>query len=876
MKKILVFLLAVCVAACALTLVACDPANYTLTYVIDGEVYSVSTVNPEEIPDFPINPDEKDGYSFDGWYIDAERTTLVDWENFFGEEKELTLYGTYRYRGEAHTITFVTDKELEVAPMTIYENEPMGALPLPMTDGYVFCGWHYTAERNYPYDASRGIATDITLYAQWMPLDPQLLNEVEISINYLTSEVANTALTLKQGEKITLNNPLRPGHKVVGYYIDEACLIPYDFSQIVTHPFTLYALWERDETQFAVRFEANGGTPVPTEYVTVNSHLSAPTTTRPGFVFAGWYVDSSLKEPFDFEASIITSSIVLYAKWIPEEKPDGFNVTFVKNNGEADEVYFFQKDSFFIYPDLTNGNATFMGWYVDEAFTTPYEFDANSKEDITVYARWEFAEAEEGFTFRRNQAGTGYILEGYTGGATVVIPAEYNSLPVVEIAPNTFAGQAITAVTIPESVRVIGDSAFEGCSALETLTVKGSNLAQIGTRAFYRSGVKRIHLLSGIQKIGREAFAYTPLTEVILTGPVEIEESAFAYCKSMVSFRADAALSLGVKALYECENLSTVTLKACVSIGDYAIAVVEGYNTTLTTLELPACTAIGYSGFYGLTALRNISVPKVQNVSGYAFFNTRIGEIALPEIQRIYGYAFDSCHSLSLVELGTSLISISYDAFNGCPNVSFAMDGHATFTVVDGSILTDNGKTLYLAGYSSTTYTIPAGVEKVGEMAFQAGNQVQTLVIPYTATYMEPMAVSTLAALAEVSISAANETYSIGEDGHLYSGTTLIRYLDGKGATEYTLSADITVSVGAFGGCKNLKTVTVDSSLTKIAFGTFYGCTSLVEVIGTQNVLVYEDFCFAGCTSLTTIVIHPDATVAEDSFTGTQVTGIAR
>ena len=61
MKKILVFLLAVCVAACALTLVACDPANYTLTYVIDGEVYSVSTVNPEEIPDFPINPDEKDG-----------------------------------------------------------------------------------------------------------------------------------------------------------------------------------------------------------------------------------------------------------------------------------------------------------------------------------------------------------------------------------------------------------------------------------------------------------------------------------------------------------------------------------------------------------------------------------------------------------------------------------------------------------------------------------------------------------------------------------------------------------------------------------------------------------------------------------------------
>ncbi len=68
---------------------------------------------------------------------------------------------------------------------------------------------------------------------------------------------------------------------------------------------------------FSIRFHANGGTVVETVKAKKGAVIAEPTTTRDGYIFAGWYTDSEFTKPFDFSTPI-KSSLNLYAKWIED------------------------------------------------------------------------------------------------------------------------------------------------------------------------------------------------------------------------------------------------------------------------------------------------------------------------------------------------------------------------------------------------------------------------------------------------------------------------------------------------------------------------------------------------------------------------------
>ncbi|MBQ7573383.1 MAG: InlB B-repeat-containing protein [Clostridia bacterium] len=69
-----------------------------------------------------------------------------------------------------------------------------------------------------------------------------------------------------------------------------------------------------------VTFNSNGGTSVPSQTVGLDGgKLSVPNPpTYRGYVFDGWYSDSSLTKKFDFNQNI-TSDMTLYAKWSVQE-----------------------------------------------------------------------------------------------------------------------------------------------------------------------------------------------------------------------------------------------------------------------------------------------------------------------------------------------------------------------------------------------------------------------------------------------------------------------------------------------------------------------------------------------------------------------------
>lgn len=64
-----------------------------------------------------------------------------------------------------------------------------------------------------------------------------------------------------------------------------------------------------------VSFESNGGTELETYLIKLGKTITKPEDpTRAGYVFAGWYSDSALKQAFDFSVAP-QDDVVLYAKW---------------------------------------------------------------------------------------------------------------------------------------------------------------------------------------------------------------------------------------------------------------------------------------------------------------------------------------------------------------------------------------------------------------------------------------------------------------------------------------------------------------------------------------------------------------------------------
>ena len=73
---------------------------------------------------------------------------------------------------------------------------------------------------------------------------------------------------------------------------------------------------------------------------------------------------------------------------------------------------------------------------------------------------------------------------GLAAELDIVIPATYNGLPVTEIGDSAFEYcNSLTSVTIGDSVTSIGDNAFSDCSSLTSVTI-GDRVTSIGDYAF--------------------------------------------------------------------------------------------------------------------------------------------------------------------------------------------------------------------------------------------------------------------------------------------------------------------------------------------------------------------------------------------------------
>ena len=160
------------------------------------------------------------------------------------------------------------------------------------------------------------------------------------------------------------------------------------------------------------------------------------------------------------------------------------------------------------------------------------------------------------------------------------------------------AGIKDTEFFVPDTVKTIGDFAFYGTKALESINIPDS-VTNIGTDAFGEcSGLKEVVIPDSVTSMG---------------------EAVFYKCTSLEKVKLSVNITMPNPAVFQyCSNLKEVVLSENMRfLGDFMFS----YCTQLTNIVLPdTLTSVLRSAFQNCDNLKNITVPKnVTTIRDYAF-----------------------------------------------------------------------------------------------------------------------------------------------------------------------------------------------------------------------------------------------------------------
>lgn len=178
----------------------------------------------------------------------------------------------------------------------------------------------------------------------------------------------------------------------------------------------------------------------------------------------------------------------------------------------------------------------------------------------------------------------------------------------------------ITEINIPDGVTEIEDNVFYNANSLEKITL-GNRVTRIGKRAFASTAIQAITIPKSVKSIGESAFERCRYLKNINipTGVTEIEDSVFSSCSELTSITIPKTVtSIGDKAFRYCTKLETLPFSSGVkTIGEYAFS-----SCGIETLVIPDCvTSIGKYAFSNNSSLKSVTIGKNVSHMGERVFN---------------------------------------------------------------------------------------------------------------------------------------------------------------------------------------------------------------------------------------------------------------
>ncbi|MBN2651654.1 MAG: InlB B-repeat-containing protein [Spirochaetales bacterium] len=592
-----------------------EPKNYSINYVLgEGTGNENRTSYTFFTPTFALTPATRTGYDFSGWYSNSNFEEPAVIEITQGSSGAKTLYA--KWSPVQYSITYeLNGGEGDLQPTSYTTESATFNLSNPTREHYTFDGWYldeeFTSER--VVSLAKGNSGHKIFYAKWVP--------VEYTINYYSEgQISNTNPTSYNIETPTIgiNIPSRNGYTFGGWFDNSK----FEGSSITSIPKgsfgekNFYAKWE--VATYSITYNLNGGS-LDTDilsYTVFTPTFSLPIPTHSEHSFDDWYDSSSFENPV---SRILVGSFGdknFYAKWLKK------NVitfeTYCDDNYEDQLVLDGEKIRRPLNP--TKVDHAFVGWFVSEEATEPFNFNSSIYSDINLVARWRF----EPFSYEILYNNTIYISKYNGDAAEVTVPSEIDGYPVTSVADQTFAGNInIKKVTFPLSVTDIYGGPFSDCSNLETVILP-SNLKKID-RYFFSNCVKlkNVTLPSSITSIGNYAFSG---------------------CSSLKSIDLPEKLeSIGNYAFFSATSLEHISFKS-------------------------SLTSIGYSAFKDCTSLKSVYFSRIKNIGAGAFENCiSLGKVdMLYPVSRLGAEAFKGCTSLTTAYLAGSFDTLSSSVFMDC------------------------------------------------------------------------------------------------------------------------------------------------------------------------------------------------------------------
>ena len=233
----------------------------------------------------------------------------------------------------------------------------------------------------------------------------------------------------------------------------------------------------------------------------------------------------------------------------------------------------------------------------------------------------------------------------------------------------------LTSITMQNGVIGIGDSAFQGCIALKNMIIPNSVL-YIGNHTFNGcKGLTSITIGNSVTSIGYFAFDYcTGLTELTIPDSVtSIAQGAFEGCSNLTSLTMpDSLTDLGKDIFRYCYGLQNVVgdliyIKTTTNPYYYLLGTNNKNISTATINE--NCKIIGSRAFYSYTKLVSVSIPASVISIGYEAFEycSNLSNLAMENgLVEILSDAFGGCKKLSAIIIPDTVISIGPRAFSNC------------------------------------------------------------------------------------------------------------------------------------------------------------------------------------------------------------------
>lgn len=415
----------------------------------------------------------------------------------------------------------------------------------------------------------------------------------------------------------------------------------------------------------------------------------------------------------------------------------------------------------------------------------------------------------------------------------------------------------VSSVFIPARVRSIGDSAFNRCNALTTVTfAEGSQLKSIGVSAFYGTEhayprFKEIKIPDSVETIGNEAFYDCQnLERIALPSALQtLSNGTFSGCTALSEVTFPASLKIIERSAFSgCRNLSEVKLPA-------------------------SLTAIQSSVFHRCSNLKTVS---------YDGSLARWSQINVDK-----GFLGYSCPSLVTDDYTAQFISVMDDADPPPKTVTITKYTGTESTVILPSTInswtvTKIGEDALKDNTTITSVTIPANVTEIGSNAFagctnltsvnyagdwsnltiQSGNPaVQDaanaplfdfeFILNNTAVIVTNYKYN--GAAADVTIPSRYQGKPVTTIGHAAFFNSAV--------TSVTIPDSVTsISDEAFINCPKLTNISIPNSVTSIGYSAFSDCTSLKSITLPSSLSTISRALFSGCSQLTTIHIPVSVT----------------